>query len=470
MIRDARAVPDGDSIDADLCIVGGGAAGITLALELMNADMSIVLLEAGGTELDPDEQKMYAGPVVSDVLPDTYLQTSRLRQFGGTTNHWGGHSVVINEHVFGSRSGVPQGDWPFGADELRPYYADASRILSKKRIRPAWRPAIEAGLVPMERYPGGSDEDRRLGRAYHDTLKRASVQILLHGSVTRLHLDPGGTRVTSVQVQTLSGNRFTCSSRTFVLATGAIENARLLLMPTPSNNRGLGNESGQLGRNFGDHLFLHDRIIETSLFWGGERERFLTFDPALLEEQAVSEIGIMRLSPRKATLRGDGGAVTTVAGLMAPGHEARGGHVVYYIEPLLDADNRVLLSDEPDAFGQPRSELHFRVSSDLKAHIAKAANLLARLAGTHGLGRVSLSDDMQFRYGNHHMSTTRMSRSPRRGVVDENCRVHGMENLFVAGSSVFPSSGCGNPTYPLVALTVRLARHLRDGISRRAFN
>lgn len=110
------------------------------------------------------------------------------------------------------------------------------------------------------------------------------------------------------------------------------------------------------------------------------------------------------------------------------------------------------------------------MAAEQRDQINRAIQLLARLAGEHGLGRVSLQKDLQIEYGNHHMSTTRMSSDPRQGVTDGDCKVHGMANLFIAGSSVFPSFGCGNPTYPLVALAARLAAHLRDRIERRLFN
>ena len=209
MFRDARGIQNGSSVETDLCIIGGGAAGITLALGAKEAGFSTLVVEAGGFDFDDETQAVYSGTVVSDVLPPAYLWTSRLRQFGGTTNHWGGHSVVINANIFESRAGVPGGQWPFGSDELRPYYVRAAEILKKREgVREQWRPQAEAGLVPMERYAGSTVAENRLGPAYRQELEEARLQVLLHGSVTGLNFAPSPTRVGSVTVQTLAGNFF----------------------------------------------------------------------------------------------------------------------------------------------------------------------------------------------------------------------------------------------------------------------
>ena len=160
----------------------------------------------------------------------------------------------INANIFGSRAGVPGGQWPFGSDELRPYYIRAAEILKKREgVREQWRPQAEAGLVPMERYAGSTVAENRLGPAYRQELEEARLQVLLHGSVTGLNFAPSPTRVGSVTVQTLAGNFFFVAGRVFVLATGAVENARLLLLPAPSHARGIGNGSDHVGRYFADH-------------------------------------------------------------------------------------------------------------------------------------------------------------------------------------------------------------------------
>lgn len=469
MFRDARTIGNDSRIDTDLCIIGGGAAGITIALGVKEAGFSTTIIEAGGFDRDDETQAVYDGAVDSDVLPSHYLRTSRLRWLGGTTNHWGGHSVVINRNIFEQRAGVPGGEWPFGSEELRPYYPRAAAILRKSgRVRERWAPEPRAGLVPMERYGGTRPPDRRLGAAYRADLQRASLQVLLHASVTALHPSANGQRIRHVTVRTLAGNQFTVGARAFVLATGAIENARLLLLPTEHSQAGIGNERDLVGRFFADHLFRADRILETTSSWSGNGP-FFTFDPALQEEHAIPEVGMLRQEPRRAGRSPTDATFAGVAGLVDERPAPVLTAVSYYVEPLPDPDNRVTLSPERDPFGQPRSNLRFVVTAEMRRGFARAVALLARLAGQHGLGRVQYRERDAFGFGSHHMFTTRMSDDPARGVVDADGKVHGMSNLHVAGSSVFPSGGCGNPTFPLIALAARLADHLIEGFARRAF-
>lgn len=471
MFRDARNLEDGVTVTTDLCIIGGGAAGITLARSVKDAGFSTVLLEAGGVEHEDASQAVYEGTVDSDTLPSDYLRSSRLRRFGGTTNHWGGHSVVINPNIFDRRAGVPGGEWPLSSDELRPFYERARQILRKRRPVPErWPRTPHAGLVPMERYAGTDVADRRLGTIYREELEQAPLQVFLNASVTALNTSPNGQRVRDVAVKTLAGNGFTVAARVFVLATGAVENARLLLLPTSFDQRGIGNDHDLVGRFFADHLFGADRVIETSPSWSGGVWPFFTFTSELQEQHAIPEIGILRRGPERVGRSPSDATFSGIAALVDGSPEPVLSAVSYYIEPLPDPDNRVELSDERDPFGQPRSRLSFRVTPEMRDGFTRAVRLLATLAGQNGLGRVQYVPRDRFGFGSHHMFTTRMSDNPRRGVVDADCRVHGTANLLVAGSSVFPSGGCGNPTFPLVALTFRLADHIVDGFARQAFD
>jgi choline dehydrogenase-like flavoprotein len=469
MFRDARGIEDFSTVEADLCIVGGGAAGITLALGVKDAGFSTVLVEAGGLEHDAGTQAVYDGTVESSVLPHHYLSSSRLRWFGGTTNHWGGHSVVINSNVFRPRRGVPGQEWPFGSEDLRPYYKRAAEVLRMRRpVRERWEPKSQTGLVPMERY-STTHPDRLLGPAHHEELEKSDLQVLLNASVTGLNPSPNSRQICDLTAQTLAGNRFSIAARAFVLATGAVENARLLLLPTETSSTGIGNHHDLVGRFFADHLFVSSRIIETVPSWSSSSEPFFTFTPELQDEYALPEIGMLRWESQRTTAPTDSTFIS-VAGLVDQSIEPVVAGVDYYIEALPDPENRVVLSRQFDPFGKPRTELRFRVTSEIRERFQVSQELLGTLAGKHGLGRVEYQKPDQFGFGNHHMHTTRMSNDPARGVVDANGKVHGVANLFVAGSSLFPSSGCGNPTFPLIALAARLSDHLAESFRMRAFD
>jgi choline dehydrogenase-like flavoprotein len=134
----------------------------------------------------------------------------------------------------------------------------------------------------------------------------------------------------------------------------------------------------------------------------------------------------------------------------------------------------VLLDGERDALGMPRIRLDWRLTDLDRRSLLRTHEALAKEFGRTGLGRIQieawLQDDKagwsdELSGGYHPMGTTRMADDPRRGVVDRHCRVHGLTNLYVAGSSVFPTGGSANPTLTIVALALRLAEHLKAELS-----
>jgi choline dehydrogenase-like flavoprotein len=138
-------------------------------------------------------------------------------------------------------------------------------------------------------------------------------------------------------------------------------------------------------------------------------------------------------------------------------------------EQIPNPESRITLSPERDRFDQPRACLEWKLSNDDIRGIQKAQEIIDQTLQRAGLGHVVVASQEEINNrvigGYHHMGTTRMGSSPRRGVVDTNCKVHGVHNLYVAGSSVFPTSGCSNPTLTIVALALRLADHLKRSVN-----
>ena len=128
-------------------------------------------------------------------------------------------------------------------------------------------------------------------------------------------------------------------------------------------------------------------------------------------------------------------------------------------------DSRIALIDKRDALGMPRVKLNWRLSELDTYSVLRTLELFAQELGRSDLGRLRIGTFPEtFHYGNHHMGTTRMSDDPRQGVVDAHCCVHGMTNLYVAGSSVFATSGASTPTLTIVALALRLAKHVKESM------
>jgi choline dehydrogenase-like flavoprotein len=467
VFTDARGLSADTELSVDLCIVGAGAAGITLADELAGSGISTLLLEAGGLEYDEASQQFYEGPVDSNVLFDDYLKSSRLRYFGGTTNHWGGHSVVINEHIFGQRPGVPQGHWPINAEDLRPFYRRAAEQLGAQSTVPEHRVAQpKTGLLAMERYPIGGDQ-MRMGSYFPKRWANTNIRVLLNASVTGLMPNPNGRAIQGAMIQTLTGVQFNVRAHAFVLAAGAIENARLLMLPTNAFPAGIGNQSGRVGRGFADHLYGSGEILETGSGWSGSDQEFFALSPALQHANQSHEVAMLRRRDTES-LDPEDAVISTLSGLVDSNNRAEKRRVDYYFEVPQDPQNRVSLSERKDPFGQPHAALRFVVGADIKAGFQRSMIDLALAAGRYGLGRLRLNEG-SFVVGSHHLHTTRMGDDPKTSVVDSNGRLHGMANIFVAGSSVFPSAGAGNPTFPLVALTIRLADHLTSEFRANGF-
>ena len=260
MIIDARAVPSGTVVETDVCIVGAGAAGITLAREFSDSPFRVALLESGGMEYEQDTQDLYDGQSIG--LPLENSRVSRLRFFGGTTNHWGGYCLPLDPIDFEPRDGFPYHGWPFPKSHLDPWYERAQEVckLGPYDYRPS-RWGIPGSKIAAP-FAGPIFETRllqenpvRFGPSYAPELQQAA-RVTVYLNANACYFDGGETdaEVKELSVKTLSGGSFTVRARIYVLATGGIENARLLLASGKSDGNGLGNDHDLIGRFFMVHL------------------------------------------------------------------------------------------------------------------------------------------------------------------------------------------------------------------------
>ena len=559
MITEANAIPRGEELSCDLVIIGAGAAGITLALELEDSGLDVILLEAGGMQPDPETQALYAG--VGTGLPYFGLDGSRLRYFGGTTNHWGGVCQPFEPVDFEVQDGVPLSGWPIDRSDLDAYYARAAErcnanwSLFQSGLREAARaPSFGPQFVPrvVQRVPISA---RRFRQRYTDAVRRAtSVHALLGANVIRIRAVPDASRVGGVDVATLAGNRFRVDARACVVAAGATENARLLLASNDVRPGGLGNDHDLVGRYFLEHprmeaatLLPSDPNLPMRFYdWhraaGSTFRAYLALSPDTRRREGLPGVQF-RMRPRLAGTLTDLSAAPAVQALTRIGDHVQGsrrseefaatmatvlrdltswqdsvvpggplpvphprwlagvlgdqagrgarlhaalGDVMTYgltragwgelqdvvvtviLQPVPNPESRVTLDRTTDTLGVPRAQLHWALSDVDRSTFDRALRLFGAEIGRLGLGRLRLDFDTtdpgwpeELRGGYHQMGTTRMSNDPRTGVVDRECRVHGLANLYVAGSSVFPTGGDGAPTITIVALAIRLADHLR---------
>jgi choline dehydrogenase-like flavoprotein len=511
---DARTLPGGTLLEGDICIVGAGAAGISIALEFVNSPLKVLLLEGGGFDFDPQMQDLYRGEIIGQ--PYYPLHAAALHYFGGTTGHWAGFCSTYDGIDFEKRAWVPHSGWPIRRQDLDPFYARAHRVLELGPYKydvADWKDGDpERVPLPVDPHLAWTKmwqfSPVRFGTRYRDAIVNApNVHLYTYANVCEVEANEPLRAVQRVRIRTLDGKEFRARAKSYVLACHTIQNARLLLASNRQARTGLGNANDLVGRYFMEHLEMPGaemvlakpettktkiyamdfarRTPRGELALAAEQQRkhrilngtasvepgnpsdplestFQFFDTTLLEAVRAWNKGGRKGPSPIAVRRG--------ASAGQPQSIPRFFHLKTRQEQAPNPDSRVTLSTEKDALGVPRARLDWRLTELDKRSIRTYYQLLGREMGRTGTGRVQirdwlLSDDRTWPSflsgGWHHMGTTRMHNDPKQGVVDANCRVHGLGNLYIAGAAVHPTAGAANPTLTLVALALRLSDHLK---------
>ncbi len=482
----------------DVCIAGAGVAGITLAKRLADAGRRVLLLEGGGMGISDESQDLYKGPILGRDYFD--LDIARLRYLGGTSNHWGGWCRPLDASDFLARPAVDDAGWPIGRADLDPYLAPACDILGIEAFR-------EDQVLP-----GSSDglkevwfrfSEVRFKAKYGTYLEAAErLSVLINANLVDIALDAEGGGVAFFRVRPYGSERATeAKARHYVLALGAIENARTLLNADRQRPQGLGNDHGLVGRYFMEHphfnigYFLFDRpdvLSDGRRFWAPtprlqQAEAIANCSVRLVPAQGGREKSLRRMArdSLKAAICSSDLATDLMLSLKSdflcpvktlkqpdlPSENA--AHLQVASEQAPNPQSRVVLTGETDRFGLRRAGLDWRLSGLDKKTIRTCGLAVGAYLARRGLGRAKLHDWLLSEAeglpgfdeghevaGFHHMGTTRMGRRPGEGVVDGDCRVFGVPNLYLAGSSVFRTGGYANPTLTIVQLALRLADRL----------
>ena len=259
MIADLDAMSAADPLAADVCIVGAGAAGITIAREFVGTPHSVILLEGGGEQQEKESQDPYASEVVG--LPHAGVHDGRARVFGGTTTLWAGQVLPLFDVDFRHRPWVPESGWPIGPADLAPYYSRAEDVLQVPHRtygpdtwpeRAARPPAYDAG-----RFVGIYSQFCRepsFARKYGGLLRSASnVTVLTHANVTSLVTSADGRVVVEAHARSIGGASTVVRARHYIVCAGGIDSARLLLASDSVRPAGIGNDHDVVGRYFQDH-------------------------------------------------------------------------------------------------------------------------------------------------------------------------------------------------------------------------
>jgi len=528
MFIDGRQIPDGTTIESDLCIVGAGVAGITIAREFNGAPQSVCLVESGGLKFDRATQSLYEGESLG--LPYD-LDETRSRFFGGSSNCWGGWCCPLDALDFEQRSWVPHSGWPLSRAELQPYYERAGRVCGLEAIgsdvddrrEMASSPGSNEILPtndPLASKMSHRAPNRFFGRMYQAELDAGqNLRVFLNSNLFNIATDSSGNTIERFEIKTLEGNGFSIKAKHFVLAAGGIENPRLLLLANKDRAAGLGNEFDLVGRYFADHprvtvgtyrptksISSLDAYDINYAYWKLGYSYHLVFSPQVIEErqlmgtrtylqgvfagwdsQGMESLKQIVLAIRRGeppsglgedayNILRDGVSVSAavIGRLIRPSWLFRGYRISTLIEPAPNPDSRVTLGSDRDRLGLRRARLDWRLSSLDRATIQQTQGMIVETFARSGLGTVEVpppGSDAEWPSGIewswHHMGTTRMNDDPKQGVVDRHCRVHSISNLFVAGSSVFPTVGTDMPTLTIAALALRQADYLKRRFEQR---
>lgn len=469
-----------------VCVCGSGPAGMTVARELARRGVKVLLLEAGGYSLSPQSQEVYEG---KSIGPLEYFGVSacRLRMFGGTSNHWTGRCGVFERLDFEPRDiwGVP--GWPIAYDEAYRRLDDAREILDiadqslDRRPEPQWTDArfVPAGFA--------RSAPTRFGEKYRGELEASKrIDVAINANATGATFAENGGAITSLIVADYHGRRYSVEADHFVLAFGAIENARFLLNLAENTGLPAGNASGYVGRCFMEHFDiklgrfapfdapLWDRGDALALNAGEDLTRRRGIGTSVVSVEAGAR---PKFYGRMAPFRRLANDIGCAADAMQPGGHADrtalchgDGVVMNLVEQTPNPASRVALDKSArDRFGHFRIAVDWRMSEQDVATIAALAVEIGKSLAAQNVARLQISGDIRVGrprpgFHCHHMGTTRMSADPKDGVVDADLKVHGMRNLHIAGASVFPTGGGVNPTLTLTCLALRLGEHLASAI------
>jgi hypothetical protein len=517
MLIDLRHASNEGPQSAETLIVGSGAVGLTLAVELARAGRQVILLEAGGYGVESESQEYFRTARWRDQ-PLHGLHLGRFRALGGTTNFWGGRLLPFDPIVFEQRPWVADVRWPITRDELDTYYERAYRLLGLAHrladdavwsrlnvLLPAFGDALEIFFSAWTPEPN-------LASLFRDDIRFGpNLRLFVNAPVVALDLDEAGERVTGVLVRSVAGTVRRFSGKRVILANGTIEIARLLKIPLGDGCAGPWHGNRWLGKGFADHIDcfgghvnpldrrrFHD-LFDNAYFDG------IKYMPMLkLTEQAQRQrelLGVAaqfifnsriqeHLGNAKALVRSlfrgrfqsqfvpSPRALASILRVAFPmvvrylryqrmyNPADQGIHLRLITEQFPLPQSSIHLSEKCDQLGMPIVEMDWQIDGREVEGIATMAELVAHYLERHQIASVRLDpaliarDPGCLKRGEdsyHHMGMARMANTPADGVVDRELKVFGVRNLYVAGAAVYPTTGFANPTFTAIALGLRLA-------------
>lgn len=523
MILDLNEDISEDLLSCDLCIIGSGAAGITIAREFIGLPQRVIVLEAGGESFEARSQEPYQSQVVG--LACGGIHEGRARVLGGTTTLWAGQALPLLPVDFQEREWVPSSGWPIDRQELSPFYERAEDVMQIPHA------TYDAKTWPRRDFPPPAYNSAKIipyytqftsvpsfAQKYRSDLQQsANITVITHANAISLEANKAGSALREVKVRSFQGKTACVQAKFFSVCCGGIETARLLLASDSVEPHGIGNRHDIVGRFFMDHPGVNVGIAPQ------DARRFSRwYDPFRAEgiryvlgmrasEHLQREQRIQNVNASVYYPVGENDAVEAAKQLLGalrtpanrlqvpealaavarqPGKVAAAIYRYYVLrqpssvgstpprlgiggEQSPNRESRIVLGADRDSLEMRRSVLDWQLTGDDIRSFEVFATAVSEEWHRLGIAEVNLSDLQLserangagggFVDANHHMGTTRMGNSPQTSVVDAQCRVHGYDNLYIGSSSVFPTGGFSNPTLTIIALCLRLS----DEIKRR---
>jgi choline dehydrogenase-like flavoprotein len=519
MIIDINELELGAVHQADICVIGSGAAGITMAREFIGTTHSVIVLEAGGNLFEEPSQDPYRSFLLG--LRHGGIHKGRARVLGGSTTLWAGQALPLFDIDFAKREWVRYSGWPIDRSTLDPYYRRAEDVMqiphstNDQRSWPA-PGALQYDPEALVTYYSQFTSTPNFSQKYRAALAAASnIRLLIHANVISLEANPQGSLVRQVKVRSLGGHGISVQASYFVVCCGGIETARILLASNSVESNGIGNQHDVVGRYFQDHPGValpvrpanrkkfsacHDSARKNGIRYSikiaasealQRRERILhtageIYYPSSEDDPIRAAKDLLKVFRAPGKLRQLPSAFARVARRphavlgaayrhyvrqMPPSVGSTIPHIGFGGEQQPNPESRVFLSHETDSLGVRRTTLDWRLTSQDSYSISTYIRILAAEWRRLGIAFVD-PDQIQimgrekgeqggYVDSNHHMGTTRMGSDVKTSVVDARCRVHNYTNLYVGSSSVFPTGGFSNPTLTVIALCLRICDDLK---------
>lgn len=517
MLIDLRHASGDVPENVETLIIGSGAVGLTMAIELARAGRQVVVLEAGGRGVEASSQNLFKNARWRDhELQGLHL--GRFRALGGTTNFWGGQILQFDPIVFEPRPWMTDVAWPIARQELAPYYERGYELLGVGHHlsdEMVWK---RMNIIPPEL--GNEIEfffstwvpEPNFASLFRSEIDRsANLRLFVNAPVVALGLDQAGDRVASAFVRTASGDMRRFSARRVVLANGTVEIARLLKLALSDGRQAPWSDNPWLGKGYLDHIDclagqvtpldkrrfhnLFDNAYLDGIKYApklkvsaqAQRERkllgataFFLSSSSIDEHIANARVlahALLRGRFQWRLMPGPRELISTlrVALPMAVRYlryrrmynpADRGIQLRIMSEQLPLPQSAIHLSDKCDALGMPIVEMDWRIDGGEIDTLATFAELVAERLERRQLASIRLDPKLAARDSSllkhcsdyyHHMGMARMANTPAEGVVDRDLKVFGTRNLYVAGAAVYPTTGFANPTFTAIALGLRLA-------------